>query len=137
VAFDLRIEEVERDATDLRPPNADAHGYEVALVVGHEDLGRHRHERERQSRGVVARIALGLSVALVDALAEVAAKVEEPDPDERDAQLGRRLEVVPREDSETARVRRQALVEPELGGEIGHEEVVRTLLLAPPRHLAG
>ena len=136
VALDLRVEQVERDAADLRAPHADAHGDEVPIVVRHEHRRRHRHERQRQAGGVVSRVPLGLAVAVVQPLAEVAAEVEEADADERNAELGRGLQVVAGEDSEAAGVCREALVQAELGGEVRDEEVIRALLLLPPRHLA-
>ena len=74
---------------------------------------------------VVARIALDLAVALVEPLPEVAAAVEEPDRDERDAELRGRLEMVAGEDAEAAGIDGQALVEAELGREVRDEEVVR------------
>ena len=80
---------------------------------------------ERQPARVVPRVALDLPVALVEPLPEVAAAVEEADADERDAELGGRLQVVAGEDAEAAGVDRQALVEAELGREVGDEEVVR------------
>ena len=57
---------------------------------------------EPDRRRVDALVVLGLAPGLVDALAEVAARVEEADADERNAELGRRLEVVAGEDAETA-----------------------------------
>ncbi len=44
--------------------------------------------------------------------------------------------MVAREHPETAGIDRQALVETELGGEVGDEEVGRAAALAPPRLLA-
>src|SRR5439155_1463586 len=59
--------------------------------------------------------------------------VKEPDADERHAELGRRLQVVAGEHAEPAGVDRQALVERELHGEVGDEEVATERLLVPPR----
>ena len=136
VPLDLRVEEVERDAPDPRAPDAEPHRHEVAVVVGELDDRSHRHELERQAARVVARVALDLPVALVEPLPEVAAAVEEADADERDAELRRRLEVVAGEDAEPAGVDGEALVEPELGREVGDEEVVRAAPAPPPRVLA-
>ena len=60
-------------------------------------------ERQRQARRIVERIALLLPAGLVERLPEVAALVEEPHADERDAELRRGLEVVAREHAEAAR----------------------------------
>ena len=59
-----------------------------------------------------------------DLLVEVAVPVEKADADERNAEIGGRLEVVAREHAEAARVDRQPLVEPELEREVGDEQVV-------------
>ena len=64
-------------------------------------------DRLRVDRLVVLRLPPGR----VDALPEVAAAVEQADADERDAELGRGLEVVAGEDAEAAGVDRQALVQ--------------------------
>ena len=78
-------------------------------------------------------IALDLAVALVEPLAEVAAAVEEADADERHAELGGGLQVVAGEDAEAARVDGEALVETELGREVGDEAAVGPAPLLPPR----
>ena len=81
------------------------------------------------------RVALGLAVAL-ERLLEVALPVEEADPDERDAQVGGRLEVVPGEDAEPARVDRERLGQPELRREVGDEEAGVAVRPLPPGHRA-
>ena len=69
-------------------------------------------------------VVLGLAAGLVDPLAEVAAGVEEADSDQRDAELGRGLEVIAGEDAEAAGVDRQPLVDAELHAEVRDEQVV-------------
>ena len=133
IALDLRVEEIERHAPDLHPPDAEPHRDELPVRVGHLDDRSHRHERERQPARVVARVALELAVVRVQPLPEVAATVVEADADERDAELGRRLEMVAGKDAETARVEGEALVEAELGREVRDEEVVGLATLVPPR----
>ena len=73
---------------------------------------------------------------IVEPLPEVAAPVEEADPDERHAQLGGCLESVAREHAEPARVDGEALVEPELEREVRDQQVSRPAPLPPPRLLA-
>ena len=65
---------------------------------------------------------------------EVAAAVEQPDADERHAELSRRLQVVAGEDAEAAAVDRQRLLDPELHREVGDAGArVRVVVgLAPP-----
>ena len=56
----------------------------------------------------------------VEALEEVALGVEQPDGDQRHAQVRRALQVVAGEHAEAARVDRQRLVQAELGREVRH-----------------
>ena len=79
---------------------------------------------------------LDLAIVLVEPLLEVAAAVEEADPDERDTELRRGLEIVAGENTEPAGVGGEALVEPELRGEVGDEELGRAAPIPPPRLLA-
>ena len=136
IALDLRVEEIERDAADPHAPDAEPHRHEIAVVVGELDDRSHRHELQRQAARIVAWVALDLPVLLVELLPEVPAAVEEADPDEWDAELRRRLEVVAGEDAEPAGVDGEALVEPELRGEVGDEEIGGAAPAAPPRVLA-
>ena len=69
--------------------------------------------------GVELGDALLLPAVGVEALAEVALGVEQPDADERHAEVGRRLEVVAGQHAEAAGVLRQGLGDAELGGEVG------------------
>ena len=133
VAADLRVEEVERDAPDLRLPDAEAYRHELAALIRELDHGCHRYELERQAARVVPRVALDLPVVLIKPLVEVAAPVEEADSDEWDAELRRRLQMVAGEDPETARIDWQALVEPELRAEVRDEEIVGSIESRPPR----
>ena len=52
---------------------------------------------------------------------EVALGVQQPDADERHAEIGRRLQVVAGEDPEAAGVLGERLGQTELGREVGHE----------------
>ena len=101
-----------------RPVDVGAPDARGDAVVPELDLDRDRLECEAELLGIVPRILLDLPAGLVDRLPEVAGAVEEPDPDERDAEVGGRLQVVSGEDAEAARVDRQPLVEPELGAEV-------------------
>ena len=64
--------------------------------------------------------ALLLPPVCVEALVEVSLGVEEPHPDDRQAQVGGALEVVSRQHAQPSRVYREGLVKPELGRKIGH-----------------
>ncbi len=77
------------------------------------------HGSDRQERRVEVGEPLLLRAARGQQLAEVAAAVEEPDADDRHAEIARGLEVIAGEDPESAGVLRQHLGEPELGREVG------------------
>ena len=125
VSLDLGVDQEEGRAADPHAPDAEPHRDELAAVVRELDHGSHRHELERQPARVGQRVVLDLAIVLVEPLLEVAAAVEEADPDERDAELRRGLEIVAGENAEPAGVDGEALVEPELRGEVGDEEVGR------------
>ena len=74
---------------------------------------------ERQPREVVVGVGVLLVAVGVDRLAEVALAVEQPDADERQGHVARRLHVVAGEDAEAARVDAERLVEAVLGAEVG------------------
>ena len=138
ISLDLRVEEVERHAADLRAPDAEPHRDELAVARSRAaTFGAIGTSSSGQPARVVPRIALDLAVALVEPLPEVAAAVVEADADERNAELGRRLQVVAGEHAEAAGVDRQPLVEAELGREVGDEHVVRAVVLLPPGDALG
>jgi len=68
---------------------------------------------------------------------EVALRVHEPDPNERNAEVAGLLAVIAREDTEAARVDWQGLMEGELGGEIRQRAGSVRKLGGPPGLAAG
>ena len=74
---------------------------------------------ERQAVRVERGVVLELPAVGRQALREVAGAVEQPDADQRDAEVGGGLEVVTGQDAEAAGVLRQHLGDAELGGEVG------------------
>ena len=118
VLLELGVEEVERDAPDLRPPDVE------------RDLAAEERERERERAAVLVahlnrrkplghdlRPVLVLQPRPVDALLEVPLAVEQPDPDHRQREVARRLEDVAGERAEPAGVDRQRRVHAELGAD--------------------
>ena len=63
-------------------------------------------------------VVLVLPAVAVEPLPEVALVVVEPDADERNAEVGGALDVIAGQNAEAARIDRQRLVQPELGGEV-------------------
>ena len=133
VALDVGVEQVEGGASDLHAPDPCADGDEPARFVRELDDRAQLLEKDRQALGIVVRIALGLPIARVEPLPEVPVAVEQTDRDERHAEIRRRLQVVAGEHAEPARVDRQALVEPELAGEVRDAEPVVLAPALPPR----
>ena len=122
------VEQVQRDRTDVVPPDGRAHGLAGEVHVDGDVLA---DEAERLR--VELLVLLRLPAFVADALREVAAAVEEADADERQAEVGRRLQVVAGEDAETAGVDREAGADAELHAEVRDEHVVAVALLGPPR----
>ena len=127
----LGIEEQQRHAADVGDPDARVQATVARQVE--RDLDRRTRAVAQQGEAepvrVEQRIALTLPPVVADRLAEVAGTVEEADPRERDAQVGRALEVVACQDAEPAGVLRQRAVDAELGGEVG--DVHRLVALEP------
>ena len=121
VLLDVRVEQQQRHPADLGPPHVrvqraalrqrhrDDHGGAVGLA----------QQLQRQAVRVEGRVVLELPAVGGQALGEVAGPVEQPDADQRDAEVGGRLEVVTGEDAQAAGVLRQHLGDAELGGEVG------------------
>jgi hypothetical protein len=122
VLLEVRVEEEQRDAShgDEAHENPD-----VTLADRHGDGGRSApfpaRERHREPIGVERRVHRALPLLAVDQLVEVAARVEETDADQREAEIARGLQVVAGEDPQAAGVDGQDLGQAELGGEVGDE----------------
>jgi len=111
------VEQQERDAADLDAPDL-----RDDLPVGDRDghgqrLVARGHERGGHAVGVGVDPVLVLPAARVGALAEVAVAVHQADRDERDGEIGRRLQDVAGEHAEAAGVDRQRLMDAVLGAE--------------------
>ncbi len=124
----LGLEQVEAHAADVRAP--DPGGDRLA---GELDRDRDRLEHEAEPLRVELRVARLLPVVL-ERLLEVALPVEQADSDQRDAEVGGRLEVVAGEDPEPARVDRERLAQPELRREVRDEEAGFAVRPLPPGH---
>ncbi len=113
------VEQKQRDRTDARTPRAQQH---VAAGQRNGDAGgravRAGHAFERQDIRVDERMVLALRPRLVEVLPKIAAGIQEPYGNDRDAELAGRLQVIAREDPEAARVDREHLREPELHAEV-------------------
>ena len=78
------------------------------------------HALDRQELEVGVEVELLLPAVGVERLAEIALGVEQADADQRNAQVAGAFQVVAGQHTQAARVDRQALVQPELGREVGH-----------------
>ena len=108
------VEQVQRHAPDLGLPDL---RMQRAPAQRHGDLAAGVADRQRGE--IVSRVDDTRGAVAAQLLAVVAAAVQQPDGHERDAQIGRGLEVVARQHAQPAGIQRQALVQPELGTEIG------------------
>ena len=115
VALDVGVQEVEGDSTDLCAPDRRAYGRS-----GHCDLDvelravRAELPVDRHVGPIIRRVALLLPPVHVEGLAEVSVAVQQSDADERQAQVGCRLEVIPRQDAKSAGIDGKRGVETEL-----------------------
>ncbi len=120
VLLDVGVHQQQRHASDLGDP--DAHGQGLAVGQPEGDLRDGvvglAQQRERQAVGVEDGVGLLLPAVARERLPEVAVAVEQPDADDRDAEVARGLEVVAGQDAETAGVLRQHRRDAELRGEV-------------------
>ena len=138
VAGDVGVEQQQGHAADLRLPDVG-----VQLAAGGQADGDDgggavllAQQRQREAVGVEHRVGLDLPAVAVERLLEVAGLVEEPDADDRHAEVRRGLQVVAGEDAEAAGVLRQHGRDAELGAEVrdrGGGGLAGGLLLAAPR----
>ncbi len=133
VGDEVDVEQVERHGGRRpRPDVVTPHvrGHRLAREV---DLDGHRLALQAECLRVDRRVGLGLTTRLAQPLREIPTAIEQSDPDQGQPELGRRLQVVSREDAEATRVDRQAHVDAELHAEVGDEHVVVLVGLRPPR----
>src|SRR5262249_19524048 len=132
VALEVGVEQEQRHARRLGAP--DLHAHPLAGQVDRDDQGRAvgaALERKAALLGVDLDVALPLAVA-VDRLAEIAHAVEQADADERDTEVGGRLQVVTGEDAEPARVHGELLADAELHAEVRDAEATLAAVVAFP-----
>ena len=110
------------DAADVDAPHPDLH-----LDVGEIDGDLHARSAARRAPGVDAGVRLLLPAVGVEVLVEVPLGVQQPDADERHAEVGRRLQMVAGEHPEPTGVLRERLGDAELGREVGDEIERRAL----------
>ena len=119
VLVEVRVEEIHRHSTDHHAPRADVN---VAAVCVHDRQPRllpcAEHLLERSARGIELLVRVFLPPVETQMLVEVALRVEETDPHERNPQIRCRLAMVSREHAESTGVDRYGVVQPELGAEI-------------------
>lgn len=117
VVLDVGVEHEQRHTADPGLPDAGAQ--QPAAGQGEADQGGAAvglaEQGERQLVRVEDRVVLLLPAVPGEGLAEVAVAVEEPDADQRDAEVAGGLEVVAGEDAEAAGVLRQGGGDAELG----------------------
>ena len=95
----------------VRPPG-------MPILIDHGRAVGLAQQRQRQAVGVEDGVLLLLPAVERERLTEVAGPVEQADADDRDAEVGRRLQVVAGEDAEAAGVLRQHLGDAELRREV-------------------
>ena len=118
---DVGIEQIERDAAHVEPPDLN-----VDLAGGQPDgdlkvlPGGVLNGHERQRVEVVDGIALLLPSIGIEVLAEVTLLVEQTQADQRIVLIAGRFQMVAREHAQAAGIDRQAFGESVFGGKVGH-----------------
>ncbi len=121
VAGDVGVQEQEVAATDFDSPDLGANDSAAGLDFDDDPFPVCTDGRlHGQLVDVGLEVVFALPAFVVEALKEVSLAVEEANADERDAEVGRALDVVSGEDAEASGVDREGLVQAELGREIGH-----------------
>ena len=121
VLLHVGVEQQQRDPPHLGHP--DLRGQLPARA----QADRHVHggtagvaqQLERQPVRVARRVALGLPAVGGQRLGEVPVPVQQPDPDQRHAEVARRLQVIPGQDAKAAGILRQRGGDAVLGREVG------------------
>ena len=117
VAVHVAVEQVQLDAADVGAPDLRLEG-----LAGQVD-----RDADAVAAGQGQRVGVQLGEPLLlhavdgELLAEVARAVEQPDADEGDAEVARRLQVVTGQHPQAAGVLRQCLRDAELRREVGHQ----------------
>ena len=116
----VAVQQIERRAADLHLPGA-----QPDRVARQHDFQpqpfavRLAQRRDRQLAGIVVREERLLRAVAVDHLAEIALLIEQPDADDRHAQVAGGLQLVAGHVAQAAGVDGQRLAEHELHAEIG------------------
>ena len=119
IAVDVGIEQQERVSADGQLPHARDERARARVDADRDRLAARVYRRlERQQRAVDVAVVLLLIARQIESLREISLVVVQPDADERNAEIGRRLDVIAGEDAEAARVDRNRFVQAELGREI-------------------
>ncbi len=126
----VAVEEEHADVAGLGLPHLE---HDPAPGQGDEDVDLLAIVQPCRTDGQVTEIGrrvMGDLVAVaVDGLGEIALAVEHAHRHEGDAQVAGRLAVVPRQDAQAAGIEWQALVQAELGAEVGDQVLVRIQVL--------
>jgi len=120
VVRNVGVEQQQGRPTDLRAPGTDTHTIAVERDVHHHPLPLSVDRRaQRQRLALHVAVAFSLPALRIEPLAEIAEAVEDPDADQRHAEIGGSLDVIAGQRPQSAGVNRQRLVQSELGGEVG------------------
>ncbi len=125
VGVQVRVQQVQRHPAHPGPPDAgeDRPSREGQGGDGEIPAVRITQTLQRKGVGIQAPVRLGLLAGPGNVLPEVAFPVEQSDSHQRDAQVAGRLEMVPGQDAQAARVHAHALRQAELRREVGGDRV--------------
>ena len=103
IGANVGVEQVERDAADLHPPDLRIDRVPARSHLDHQRLAVASRDRaQRQIVKVVVLVCFLLPARLVQVLAEVSLLIEQPDADQRNAQIAGRLQMIAGENAQAA-----------------------------------
>ena len=134
IARHIRVQQQKIAAAHLHAPHLGANRAAARSNLHHHRLAVGADGRlHGQLIHIVCQILLALPTAFVEPLQKVALPVEKADADQRNVQVRCALDVVAGQHAQAAGVNRQRLVQPELGGEIGHRPRPQHARMAAPQ----
>ena len=121
IALDVGIEQEQIAASDLHAPDFGADGAAAGFDLNRDRLAvRSDGGFHRQLVDIGLDIFFLLPAGAIEPLAEISLAVEQADADQRNAQIGRALDVIAGQHAQSAGINRNGFVQAELGGEVCH-----------------
>ena len=121
IPLHIRVQQQQIAAAHLDPPHLCLDRSTPRLNLHHHRLAVLSDCRlHRQLIHVGLQVLFPLPAAVIQPLQKVALPVKQPNPNQRNVQVGRAFDVVARQHAQAAGINWQRFMQPELRGEVGH-----------------